>query len=163
MPQNDKFIGRGAMPADIEYLATRIRSADKQEVYAVSGLDIGGALWYCVRNSTLQYTMFSPEREPVGLFGFCVISTEGGLVEATPWMLCSDTLAEKHPMTFMKECKRQVPQYLDMYDILWNYVDVRNTLHVKWLQLMGFKFINTVPHGQFNLPFHLFVRTKGGG
>jgi hypothetical protein len=45
------------------------------------------------------------------------------------------------------------------YDVLFNLVDERNTLHIRWIQWCGFTFVNRHPAlGAEQRPFLEFVR-----
>ena len=45
--------------------------------------------------------------------------------------------------------------------MIWNYVDARNVVHIKWLKWLGFTIINK--HNQFGIgriPFYEFVKIR---
>ena len=42
--------------------------------------------------------------------------------------------------------------------LLWNIVDKRNTVHLKLLQFLGFKFLRELTYGPNQIPFIEFCR-----
>ena len=75
----------------------------------------------------------------------------GGII----WMLCTPAIHE-YPVTFARESKRYVESRTE--PLLWNIVDKRNTVHLKLLKFLGFKFLREVSHGPNQLPFIEFCR-----
>ena len=71
------------------------------------------------------------------------------------WMLCTPAIL-KYPKTFAREAKRFVESRKEK--LLWNIVDKRNTVHIKLLRFLGFKFLREVKHGPNNLSFIEFCR-----
>ena len=71
------------------------------------------------------------------------------------WMLCTPAIL-KYPLTFAREAKRFVDSRSEQ--LLWNIADKRNTVHLKLLKFLGFKFLREVTHGPNNLTFIEFVK-----
>ena len=71
------------------------------------------------------------------------------------WMLCTPAIF-KYPMTFAREAKRYVESRQEK--LLWNIVDKRNTVHIKLLRFLGFKFLRELKHGPNQLTFIEFCR-----
>ena len=138
---------------DVEYLAPRLRFEDKQEILAASGLTPYDALKKSFENSQICLTIVNPKDEPVGIFGVVDL---GGVIGGI-WMLGTNNLAGIQ-IAFLKECKKVIQLLNKKYKILWNYVDCRNQLHIKWLKWCGFKFINKQNYGVLNKPFYEFIR-----
>ncbi len=91
---------------------------------------------------------------PVAMFGSGEVEPGVGAV----WLLGTDGIHDISRQ-FLRESKHWLEQLHDNYEMLFNYVDERNTVHIKWLKWLGFKFINR--HEQFgveNRPFFEFVR-----
>ena len=75
----------------------------------------------------------------------------GGVQENVQiWMLCTPAI-HKYPILFARECKRIIESRKEK--VLWNIVDKRNTVHIKLLKFLGFKFIREVKHGPNQLTF----------
>ena len=62
---------------------------------------------------------------------------------------------EEYPVTFAREAKRYVER---QKGLLWNIVDERNTVHLKLLKFLGFKFLRKISHGPNQLSFIEFCR-----
>ena len=71
------------------------------------------------------------------------------------WMLCTPAIL-KYPVTFAREAKRYVDSRQEK--LLWNIVDKRNTVHLKLLRFLGFKFLREIEHGPNKLTFIEFCR-----
>jgi len=138
---------------DIKYLSIRLRKADKEEILASVGLTPYQALIKSYYNSTICFTIVNPKNEPVGIFGV----TDNGDGIGGIWALATDDL-QKIQLAFLKECRKVIKVFNQKYRILWNYVDCRNQLHIKWLKWCGFKFINKTNRGILNKPFYQFIK-----
>jgi hypothetical protein len=90
-------------------------------------------------------------RVPNGeLAGIAGVHDEGQI-----WMLCTPAIL-KYPVTFAREAKRYVDSRQEK--LLWNIVDKRNTVHLKLLRFLGFKFLREIEHGPNKLTFIEFCR-----
>ena len=138
---------------DIKYLAPRLRKIDKQEILAGSGLIPYEALLKGFKNSAIVFTIFNSKNKPVGIFGVDDCGNGVGGI----WLLATKDLT-KIQIAFLKQC-REVIQFLNTkYKILWNFVDCRNQLHIKWLKWCGFKFIRKTNYGVLQKPFYEIIR-----
>ena len=95
--------------------------------------------------SAVYFTV--PDGKTAGLAGV----GEGGEI----WMLCTPAI-HNFPITFAREAKRWVDSRTE--PLLWNIVDCRNTVHLKLLKFLGFKFLRKFKHGPNNLYFIEFCR-----
>lgn len=134
---------------DLIYLAPRLRFADKQEIVANSGSTPIEALYKGYKSSDILFTIINPKGEPVGLFG---VNNAGAI-----WLLATDNLKDIK-IAFLKECKKVINLLNKKYKVLWNFVDCRNELHIKWLKWCGFTFIKKLNYGVLDKPFYEFVR-----
>ena len=71
------------------------------------------------------------------------------------WMLCTPAIL-KYPITFAREAKRYVDSRQEK--LLWNVVDIRNTVHIKLLRFLGFKFLRKLEYGPNKLTFIEFCK-----
>ena len=138
---------------DIKYLAPRLRQEDKQEILAGSGLTPYEALLIGFKNSVIVFTIFNPKNKPVGIFGINNCGNDIGVI----WLLATKDLA-KIQIAFLKQCREVVKFLNTKYKILWNFVDCRNQLHIKWLRWCGFKFIRKLNRGVLQKPFYEIIR-----
>ena len=138
---------------DIKYLAPRLRQEDKQEILAGSGLIPYYALLNGFQNSVIVFTIFNPKNKPVGIFGVDDLGNGVGGI----WLLATKDLATIK-IAFLKQCREVVKVLNTKYKILWNYVDCRNQVHIKWLKWCDFKFLRKTKHGVLQKPFYEFIR-----
>lgn len=142
-----------SVPGDVEYLGARMRQADADEVMAHSGRQPGEALQLGFEHSTACRTGFYKD-EPMLMFGASYVDDNVGMV----WMLGSD-LITKAWVPVLRQSRGWLQELHDEFDLLFNYVDARNTVHIKWLKWLGFSFINLHPEfGVGRLPFYEIVR-----
>ncbi|HVJ44378.1 MAG TPA: phage protein Gp13 family protein [Dongiaceae bacterium] len=78
------------------------------------------------------------------------------------WMLASPDIASPEiRREFIQRSREMCDRLHERYTVLTNYIDARNTLHLRWLKWCGFEIVNTVQEfGHGRLPFHEFVRIK---
>lgn len=140
---------------DVRYLAPRLRQADKDECMAATGYDPKVALCIGLKFGDITQTMLAPDGEPLGMFGVGKSNVpDAGAI----WMVATDNLV-KHQMKFLRLNKPVIETLQTEYLALFNFVDARNTLHIKWLKWMGFTFIKRHEHWGFEKrPFYEFVR-----
>lgn len=145
---------RPAQTGDAEWFAPRLRLADIEELRAASGPDILATL----RRSILfsENAAFVAESEtlgPIALFGFARTSMLTDT--AVPWCVGTVGLLRRGK-ALSKFGRKYCRRTLDAFPILENYVDVRNTAAIRWLQTIGFTFERPAPFGDGGLPFMRF-------
>ena len=140
-----KFIHPITLEAAKE-VASNLRPEDRREVEEGHGYDpIEYAKFIAQEGSAVYFTV--PNGKTAGMAGV----DPGGLI----WMLCTPAIHE-YPLTFAREAKRYVERQQDK--LLWNVVDKRNTVHLKLLKFLGFKFLREVEFGPNKLSFIEFCR-----
>ena len=138
---------------DIQYLAPRLRYEDKREILASTGLLPYEALLKGYLENVIVFTIVNKKNIPVGIFGVNDCGSGVGAI----WLLASEDLTTAQ-ISFLRQCRDVVKVLNTKYKILWNFVDCRNSLHIKWLKWCGFKFINKQKYGVLNKPFYEFIR-----
>ena len=138
---------------DIKYLAPRLRYEDKREILASTGLLPYEALLKGYLENVIVFTIVNRKNIPVGIFGVNDCGSGVGAI----WLLASEDLTTAQ-ISFLRQCRDVVKVLNTKYKILWNFVDCRNSLHIKWLKWCGFKFINKQKYGVLNKPFYEFIR-----
>jgi len=140
-----KYIHPITMEAAVE-VASNLRPDDYRECYEGHGhfplLHLPLAV--CNENS-VYFTV--PNGKTAGMAG---VEPDGSI-----WMLCTPAIHE-YPFTFAREAKRFVDSREEQ--LLWNIVDKRNTVHLKLLQFLGFKFLRELKHGPNQLTFIEFCK-----
>ena len=127
-------------------VASNLLPDDYREVAEGHGHDPVEAIPQCSQiGDTVYFNV--PDGQLAGVAG---VQPDGRI-----WMLCTPAIL-KYPKTFAREAKRFVESRNEK--LLWNIVDKRNTVHIKLLRFLGFKFLREVKHGPNNLSFIEFCR-----
>ena len=127
-------------------VASNLLPEDRREVEEGHGLDPMEELTYAAQEgSCVYFTM--PNGKTAGMAGV----DEVGLI----WMLCTPVIYE-YPTAFARGAKRFVESRDE--PLLWNIVDKRNTVHIRLLRFLGFKFLREIFHGPNQLSFIEFCR-----
>lgn len=146
-------IVRPATLADCEFLAPRLRQADLAEIQAASGLPPLVALHKSLQFSSEAYAA----EDSAGAFALFGAAPSGLRNIGIVWMLGSDRLL-KNRFQFLRESRLWLAQMHRTYRVLHNFVDLRNDVHIKWLEWVGCKFINAHPQlGHEGRPFLEFI------
>ena len=129
-------------------VASNLLPDDYREVAEGHGHDPMEAIPQCSKiGDTIYFTV--PNGQLAGIAG---VQPDGRI-----WMLCTPAIL-KYPKTFAREARRFVESREEK--LLWNIVDKRNTVHMKLLRFLGFKFLRELKHGPNNLSFIEFARVQ---
>tara|TARA_B100001996_G_scaffold326622_1_gene273109 strand:+ start:77 stop:517 length:441 start_codon:yes stop_codon:yes gene_type:complete len=140
-----KYIHPITIEAAIQ-VASNLRPDDRREVEEGHGLDpMVELVQEAKRGSSVYFTV--PNGKTAGMAG---VGTEGAI-----WMICTPAIKD-YPHTFAKESKRFVESRTE--PLLWNVADRRNTIHLKLLKFLGFKFLRELKYGPNQLSFIEFCR-----
>ncbi|MCB9178960.1 MAG: DUF2833 domain-containing protein [Flavobacteriales bacterium] len=115
-----------------------LRDADRLECEA-AGFDEGFALQESFKVTPDCRTVVY-NNEPVGMFGVAPVPSSGvrvGLV----WFLGTNGMS-KITTRFLRESRQWLETISADYDLLTNIVHHGNTLHIRWLQWLGFVFLS---------------------
>lgn len=160
-PAESKPWVREASLQDVHDLGPRLRAADVREVKAL-GFTPEDGLMMSWKSSPQRYSIISTSGEVVGMFGVGPAHHIGESIGASVgsvWLVGSDGLKDIR-VTFLKSCEHWVEVLHRDYEVLWNWSDARNNLHLRWLEWLGFKIIGTAPIGTAGELFHQFIRVK---
>ena len=135
------------MEAAVE-VASNLRPDDFREVYEGHGhFPLLHLPQYTFNGESVYFEV--PNGKTAGMAG---VEPDGSI-----WMLCTPAIHD-YPLTFAREAKRFVNSR--EHKLLWNIVDKRNTVHLKLLQFLGFKFLRELKHGPNQLTFIEFCRVQ---
>ena len=70
--------------------------------------------------------------------------SESGIKVGHVWLLGAKEVTES-PKEFMRLSREWLARLFDTFDFLGNFVDARNSVHVRWLKAMGFRFVDAHP------------------
>ena len=149
-PLHQEFNGiRKTIETDIDFLAPRLRYEDKREILDSVGLNPYQALRQGFVLSEICLTIVDTKDVPVGIFG---VGSDGAI-----WLLATPEI-KRIRFSFLRESRKVVNLLNHKYKLLWNYVDCRNELHLRWLKWCGFKFLRKINYGVNQKPFYEFIK-----
>lgn len=141
---------RDSERSDPAKLAPNLRKADVAEVRASAGHSAFEALRAGYAHSAHCRTLTVDDR-PVGMFGVVPdleLLRETGILHGVVWYLGSDE-ATANPFEFMRLSREWLELLKADFDSLGNWVDSRNSKHLRWLKAIGFKFVDVNPYFGF--------------
>lgn len=136
----------------IEAMEPHVRQADIEELRAAGGNTPGEAMREGLRMS-MEAWIGLVDGEPICCFGVNAVSLLGR--SGVPWMIGTDRI-DRHAAGFLRRCRPVVQGWSESFDLLWNYVDARNTRAIRWLRWLGFEILPAQAYGLLGLPFHRF-------
>lgn len=140
---------------DLAGLCELVRTADRDEIEAASGLPLAVALSMLLPGSCKASKI---------VHGGKILALVGDAEHApgvgVPWLI-STVHVQQHPREFLRVCGSLVEDMLDRHGHLRNYVDARNHAAIRWLHWLGFQFGDPVPYGSKGIPFVQFEKTRG--
>jgi hypothetical protein len=150
---------RVAHSCDAALIGPLLREADKSEIAANSGLHPEEALRQSLDTSSEVHLACHPDGTPLSIFGIGPNTSEPSI--GIPWMVGTDEMS-KYNIPLVRDARKWVDRHLNTYSILTNYVDSRNTVHLKWLRHIGFNIDETPQFVGVDLsvPFYQFIRRK---
>jgi len=143
---------RTAEIEDINSLKTTMRMSEAQEVYASHGHTPEQSLQYSFSTSETKFTLVH-NGEVMAMFGISLdpLSHDCGSV----WMLTSEKINSIW-FRFLKLSRKFIDSLTATYSLLYNHVDQRHEVSVKWLKWCGATVFEAKPYGKMGLPFHYF-------
>lgn len=145
---------RQSVLADAIELAPNLRQADLDELAATRDNDPLFALSHPFTDPTAQtYSMVGDENEVVGMFG---VNDQG-----TVWMLSSDQLYSQYKRQFIIEARYWIDILQGPHERIWNFVDVKNHVAIRWLRFCGFVVgPDPLPYGPDLRSFYFLFRQR---
>lgn len=139
-----------------DQITRNLRRCDLDEIEAMSAVSPGDALRASLGLSTHAYGIVDGNGEAVAMFGAAPHPLPGvGIV----WMLGTDAI-QTEAVGIAKRTRRYFDELNAAYGILWNYIDARNEVSLRWLRWGGFELLGDTRMGPEGLPFHIFARTN---
>jgi len=145
---------------DATDMAPNLRAADVAELQASLGdlMDTEEILQVSIEHSDDPRTV-ELEGEPIAIFGV-VDSKEEIPKVGYVWLLGTNRIKDIRNQ-FLRRCKEQLSEQEKPYEVLTNFVDARNKVHIKWLRWMGFTIIREVEnYGAEGRTFYEFARVN---
>lgn len=139
-----------------DHVGANMRQSDIDEVRASSGLTPTEAVRQSLSLSSIAFCVESDTHGPCAIFG----AAPGGLPGlGIVWMLGTDGI-RKEGYSIAKQTRRYFDELNLEYPVLWNMIDGRNSLSMRWLRWGGFELLVEHPnHGPEGRPFYSFARS----
>lgn len=135
-------------------IADNLRQGDRDEIAAMSQLEPLDAVRTSVALSSHAYVVLDRDCIPVAIFGAAPHPLPGvGIV----WMLGTEGI-RKEAYSIAKATRSYFDELNEAYPILWNFIDDRNQVSLRWLRWGGFKLLGATEFRGH--PFHIFARTN---
>jgi hypothetical protein len=130
---------RRASREDVMSVARRLRLEDRQEVMAACGLPPEAALPpYIDQGREVWVAGLVEDNQPEIVYGLDPIPYVESA--AVVWVLSTPRLYD-YPVEFVHNTLRLREEWHARFELLTNYIDERNTRHIRWLKWMGFTII----------------------
>lgn len=149
---------RPATLDDAHDLAPRLRWADQQELEAC-GTDPLSAL---VRGATQSIPCRTIEFKgyPAAMYGVLPVPRDPwpdkwGSIDGVVWLLGADDLT-LFSRRFLRQSRDQLALISAGYRAIGNVIDVRNEVHMRWVDWLGVEWIRALKHGPQRLQFWKF-------
>jgi len=157
MPQGTQGYVRESLPEDCQIIADNMRQADVEEIRASHNWSPIEAMQAGFIYSEPPFTVIQNPDIPVAMWGV-VPEFDEGLNRGRIWLLGTPGIKDVR-VQFLRECSHWIRTATRGYDVVYNTIDKRNKLHIRWLKWLGFSFVREIPdHGYEQRPFLEFVR-----
>lgn len=143
---------RNAKQADVDFLKGKIRQDDIIEIWDMHNLDIDEAIQRSFRVSDKCWVGCIND-EPIMIFGVAMHPTS--TIIGLPWMIATDNIRMAR-YGVVKASREYVRRMMEGFNMLENYVDMRNTISKKWLKWCGFCIEEPCIMGVERKYFHRF-------
>lgn len=149
---------RPATLDDARWIGANLREEDEREVQTASrqtGMSAVLAAAQLRESYTLRLAtpQGSVEEHPAIIFGLSPLNPG----HAAIWMLGTPDIT-RAPLSILREAQHWVSHWSKQYAMLENLADERNSLHIRWIQLLGFSLGET--YWLNGAPFRHFYRSN---
>jgi len=152
---SDGITVRRSRPRDAQYLSTKLRQSDIDEIWASHNITPKEALDKGVNDSIFCCTVSNGQ--PIAMFGIVPETILGS--KACVWMLASDDL-DNIKRKVARDSKYFIRMMLEFYPYLYNHVDDRNKKSIAWLKYCGAKLKEPETFGVEKKLFRYFYFNK---
>lgn len=150
-------------PSDAKELLEDIRDEDLREIKATGAKDPLEAIEHGILmglSSGFCYTVRNLDGKVCLIFGVLQshFTSNAGVV----WMLGTKSI-QTVAFEFLRNCKKWVQEMHNLFPCLYNLIDSRNTLHLKWLEWCEFELVRSIwDYGTGETAFIYFQKMKKG-
>lgn len=149
---------RESVPEDCKAIAENMRKADIAEIKAAGNWEPLEAMvnGFIYSNPPLT-VMRNSDDTPIAMWGV-IPEFDAGIDKGRIWLLGTPGIKDVR-VQFLRESNQWIRKVAEGYDIIYNNIDKRNKLHIRWLKWLGFTFVQEIEeYGYEGLPFFEFVR-----
>lgn len=146
---------RKATYKDVLSIAPCLREADRNECEAATGQSPEAVLRQTWKFRSGPIHTILKDTTPVGLVGVDEILQHPIGIVRVPWM-CGTDLMVSSGVEFLRGFKECFFQVFNLDAPLANWIDSRNTVHLKWLEWMGFTIHRHMPREIRGVTFYPF-------
>lgn len=140
----------------IRFISEGLRKADRDELEASHDGDAGETLMASWGLSTRSWLILDRTGLPIGVFG---VAPHGAPGLGIAWLMGTEGI-EGEALSVARQTRRYVSEMHRHYPVLWNYIDARNELSLRWLEWSGFSIVDAhLNHGPQGRLFYEFTRT----
>lgn len=133
-------------------LAANLRTHDRAEMQAARGGLSPGDLWLSCLERWHGYAVRDAQERLVCIFAVNPHHDAYDTV-GVPWLL-GTPLLDRHLLSASRGARQAIAFWHKRFQTLTNFTDERNTVILKWLRWLGFKFTNSVDlHGHTFIQF----------
>ena len=139
---------------DVMEVCSDLRPEDIEEGRAMYGVNAATTLPLAF-DPKRTWVLLTAEGESVALAGLGPTSLpDVGQI----WMVSTPKLFTNR-VRFLRRTQAFLSHMHEYHDVLWNYVDARQTAHLKWLKANGFEAVAYRPTwGVAGIPFYEMIR-----
>lgn len=147
---------RKAAISDATSVGPNLRAADRNELAALTKQSPVSVIEDGINDSPNSYTVCLRDGDtPCAVFG---VNESGDTDIGVVWCLGTDDLF-RIALKFLRNSKWWVNELHKKHKVLFNVIDSRQTVYIKWLKWLGFTFVRTFEkYGLENRRFLLFIR-----
>lgn len=148
---------RKATVEDAINIAPRLRAEDRAEIIAATGLppEIVLPLGMTPDRETYVAGVIERPDSPEIIFGVDPVPGEPEI--GVIWMVSTPVIFD-YPQRFAAVSGEMISRLHEMYPLLTNFIDERNTRHIRWLKWLGFKMLRRIEQfGPESRPFIEFA------
>lgn len=145
-----------ATKADADECSKSLRMEDRRELEEITGLSAYDCLYRGVLMGSPSLSLRTHGGDLVAILSVIPFGTRTGVIAL------SGTKAIEENRTSFLRGSRDVLVHLDTkFDTLVNICDARNTVHLRWLEWLGFTFIRKIDsYGPVGVPVIEFARIR---
>lgn len=139
-----------------DHIGAHMRQSDIDEVRASGSAPPEDVVRQSLQLSSIAFCVESDTHGPCAMFG----AAPGGLPGlGIVWMLGTDGI-RKEGYSIARKTRTYFDELNREYPVLWNMIDGRNSLSMRWLRWGGFELLRLHPeYGPEKRPFYSFART----